>query len=72
MARVGDLTADRPGLLSQKAGRERTTHSLSEFAHSDMEVTWNGSMFTILVAFDKNDKGQYVGILRATNMRNWL
>lgn len=36
---------------------ERTTHSLSKFAHSDTEVIWNCSTFTILVAFNKNDKG---------------
>lgn len=33
---------------------------LSEFAHSDTEVIWNGNMFTILVAFGTKDKGQYV------------
>jgi hypothetical protein len=61
------LTADPPGLLSQRALR-RTTHNLGEFPHQT-EVIWNGGMFTILVAFDKNDNGQYTDIGDLTGKR---
>jgi hypothetical protein len=60
MARVGlpDCRSPWPYFHRGLEG-ESTTHSLSEFAHSDTEVIWNGSMFVILVAFVKNERGQY-------------
>lgn len=49
----------RPGCRSPQpsfAEGRKEKERLSEFAHSDTEVIWNGGMFTILVAFGKKDK----------------